>query len=144
MPALKNQATTLLQASPRLCVALHAPHRDGGDYQPLFHGPSRRGQLARVARPLGGASRLCLVQHQPIRHLQRNVLSVLKSDCEALPRGGVLKTKSTKPVDTRWMVVWEGSVLLNDHWEELKSVFCAWVAKNMLATSFNKYWLQGH
>ena len=41
------------------------------------------------------------------------------------------------------MVVWEGAVLLNDHWEELKWVFCTWAACNMLATPFNKYWLQG-
>ena len=77
------------------------------------------------------------------QHLQRNVLSVSKSDCEALPRGDVWKTKFIKPSETPLMVVWEGAVLLNDHWEELKWVFCTWAADNMLATPFNKYWLQG-
>ena len=61
---------TNVRPSSRLRVARPPPRRDCGDDLSLRHGPSRRRQLAQVAGgPLGGASRLCLVQYQPIRHL---------------------------------------------------------------------------
>ena len=50
--------------------------------------------------------------------------------------------KFVRPAETRWVVIWEGAVLLDVSWEELKWVFCTWAAENLLGTPFQMYWLQ--
>lgn len=59
------------------------------------------------------------------------------------PAGEGWKKKFIRPAETRWMVIWEGAVLLNDRWDQLQWVFGTWAPENMLGTPFQKYWLQG-
>ena len=46
--------------------------------------------------------------------------------------------KFIRPAETGWMVIWEGAVLLDARWDELRWVFCTWAAENLLGTPFQK------
>ena len=79
----------------RLGCALHVLHLAvmAGMTNPCFMGPLGVASWHEPRDHLVALLGLCLVQHQPIQHLQRSVTSVSKSDCEALrPRGNVRKT----------------------------------------------------
>ena len=72
----------------------------GGDDQPLFHGPSRSGQLARAARPRGGAVGCVWYNISRSNTCNATFSQFQNLNCEALPRGDVWKTQFIKPAET--------------------------------------------
>lgn len=48
--------------------------------------------------------------------------------------------KFIKPAETRWMVIWDGMVLLDARWDEVTWVFSVWAPTKLLGTPFINYW----